>query len=268
MSERLISAAVAIVLLFAVLYVNSILNIKIAVYVIAALMLVALAEMYKPLGIAKHKSLCVIGVITALAVIFAEAYIGIIVSISVMLFFAAAVFNHNEIKFNTVCAALFSTLYISLGFHYLENMMKLEYGMGMLFFVLIAAFVTDSGAYFVGRAFGKHKLAPKLSPKKTVEGSVSGVFCSVIAIFVYKYIMQYAYNGIGLNTVNIIINVVIAAIAGEIGDLSASLVKRELGIKDYGKIMPGHGGVLDRFDSILFVAPTVYFLNMVLPIIH
>ncbi len=268
MSKRLISAAVAILLLFAVLYVNSVLNIKIAVYVIAALTVVALAEMYKPLGITKHKSLCVIGAITALAVIFAEAYIGTVVSISVILFFAAAVFNHNEIKFNTVCTALFSTLYISLGFHYLENMLKLKYGMGMLFFVLIAAFVTDSGAYFIGRAFGKHKLAPNLSPKKTIEGSVGGILCSVIAIFVYKYVMQCVYSGIELNSVNIIINVVTAAVAGEIGDLSASLVKRELGIKDYGKIMPGHGGVLDRFDSILFVAPTVYFLNGILPIVH
>ena len=80
--------------------------------------------------------------------------------------------------------------------------------------------------------------------------------------------MQSAYGGIQLNTVNIIVDVVIAAVVGEIGDLSASLVKRELNIKDYGKIMPGHGGVLDRFDSILFVAPTVYFLDMILPIIH
>ena len=91
---------------------------------------------------------------------------------------------------------------------------------------------------------------------------------AVIAIFIYKYIMQYAYGGIELNTVNITINVIIAAVAGEIGDLSASLVKRELNIKDYGKIMPGHGGVLDRFDSILYVAPTVYFLNKILPIIR
>ena len=91
---------------------------------------------------------------------------------------------------------------------------------------------------------------------------------SVIAIFIYKYIMQSAYGGIQLNTVNIIVDVVIASVVGEIGDLSASLVKRELNIKDYGKIMPGHGGVLDRFDSILFVAPTVYFLDMILPIIH
>lgn len=268
MAERLISAAAAIALLFAVLYVNSVLHIEIAVYVIAVLAIIALNEMYKPLKITKYKSLCIIGTITTLAVIFAGEYSGIIVSIAIMLFFAAAVFNHEKIRFNTICTALFVTLYISFGFHYLETMLKLECGLGMLFFVLIAAFVTDSGAYFTGRAIGKHKLAPNLSPKKTVEGSVGGVVCSVIAIFVYKYIMQYAYTGIELNTANIIVNVTIAAVAGEIGDLSASLVKRELGIKDYGKIMPGHGGVLDRFDSILFVAPTVYFLNGVLPIIH
>lgn len=268
MAERLISAGVAIVLLFAVLYINCILNVKIAVYVIAALAIVALHEMYKPLGIAKHKFVYGTGILVVLAMLFAGNYAGIIVSIAVMLLFAAAVFKHNEVKFNTICTALFSALYISFGFHYLESMLKFEYGLGMLFFVLIAAFVTDSGAYFTGRTFGKHKLAPNLSPKKTVEGSIGGILSSVAAIFIYKYIMEYAYNGIELNTVNMVINVVVAAIAGEIGDLSASLVKRELGIKDYGKIMPGHGGVLDRFDSIMFVAPTVYFLNEILPIIR
>lgn len=268
MAKRLVSAAAAILLLFAVLYADSVLNIKIAAYAIAVLAAVALKEMYKPLGITKHKSLCVIGILTMFAVIFASEYVGIIVSISIMLFFTTAVFRHDKIKFNTICAALFATLYISFGFHYLEIMLKLKCGMGMLFFVLIAAFVTDSGAYFTGRAIGKHKLAPNLSPKKTIEGSVGGIVCSVIAIFIYKYIMQYAYAGTELNTVNIIIDVVIAAVAGEIGDLSASLVKREFKIKDYGKIMPGHGGVLDRFDSILFVAPTVYLLNGILPIIR
>ena len=268
MAERLVSAAAAILLLFAVLYVDCVLNIKIAVYVIAILALIALHEMYKPLGIVKHKSVCAVGILTTLAVVFAGEYIEIAVSIAVMLFFATAVFRHNEIKFNTICTALFSALYISFGFHYFESMLRMNCGLGMLFFVLIAAFVTDSGAYFVGRTFGKHKLAPELSPKKTVEGSIGGIVFAVIAIFIYKYIMQYAYGGIELNTVNITINVIIAAVAGEIGDLSASLVKRELNIKDYGKIMPGHGGVLDRFDSILFVAPTVYFLNKILPIIR
>ena len=268
MAERLISAAVAIMLLFAVLYVNCVMNIKIAIYVIAILALIALHEMYKPLGIVKHKSLCTVGILMTLAVIFDGTHTEIAVSIAVMLFFAAAVFKHKEIKFNTICTALFSALYISFGFHYLESMLRREYGLGMLFFVLIAAFITDSGAYFVGRAIGKHKLAPELSPKKTIEGSAGGVVFSVIAIFIYKYIMQSAYGGIQLNTVNIIVDVVIAAVVGELGDLSASLVKRELNIKDYGKIMPGHGGVLDRFDSILFVAPTVYFLDMILPIIH
>ena len=141
-----------------------------------------------------------------------------------------------------------------------------EFGLAMVFVALIAAFLTDTGAYFTGYFFGKHKLIPEISPKKTVEGAIGGVAICVISMLVYAWILTFF--GIKANLLNIVIIGVIASVISQFGDLSASMIKRGLGIKDYGDIMPGHGGVLDRIDSLLFTAPAIYYLNMILPLLE
>jgi phosphatidate cytidylyltransferase len=135
-----------------------------------------------------------------------------------------------------------------------------KHGIVLLILGLCGAWIADSGAYFAGTFFGKHKLCPTISPKKTVEGLVGGIIITgiVFVAFNFVYANYISDENIKVNYIITAVTGMICAVIGTIGDLSASLIKRQCGIKDYGKIMPGHGGIMDRFDSVLFVMPTFY----------
>jgi len=130
-----------------------------------------------------------------------------------------------------------------------------EYGI-LVWLIFITAFGTDTMAYFTGYAIGKHKLAPKISPKKTIEGSIGGIFGSVLLCGLFGY---FVIPGLLLHC---IIIGILGGVISQFGDLTASIFKRKMGIKDYGNLIPGHGGILDRFDSVLFTAPMVYYYIM------
>ena len=122
----------------------------------------------------------------------------------------------------------------------------------------IFSFLSDTGGYFGGRFFGKHKLAPKVSPKKTVEGSIGGLAGNVLGAVIFAAVMnQWFYAGIVNSYLGMILLGLVCSVVAQIGDLSFSLIKREFGIKDYGHLFLEHGGVLDRFDSVLFVTPLI-----------
>ena len=127
-----------------------------------------------------------------------------------------------------------------------------EYGL-LVWLIFLTAFGTDTMAYFTGLAIGKHKLCPKISPKKTMEGSVGGILGSLIFCGLFGYLFAPI-----LLTHCLIIGF-LGGIISQFGDLTASIFKRKMGIKDYGNLIPGHGGILDRFDSVLFTAPLVYY---------
>ena len=141
---------------------------------------------------------------------------------------------------------------------YLKQLLpRATYGYDALYFIFLIlgfAWGGDSAAYFAGRAFGKHKLAPVVSPKKTVEGAVGGVVGGAVLVLIAAVIMNRTLD-LGMPLWSAVVLGAVGAVLGEIGDLSFSVIKRQTGIKDYGHIFPGHGGVLDRFDSVLFVAP-------------
>ena len=124
-------------------------------------------------------------------------------------------------------------------------------GKKLVWLIFIIAFMTDTFAYFAGYLFGKHKLIPEVSPKKTIEGSIGGILGSTICCLIFGYIFK-------LDIVMMIVIGSIGSIIAQIGDLFASSIKRYVGIKDYGNLIPGHGGILDRFDSVILVAPFVY----------
>jgi len=136
-----------------------------------------------------------------------------------------------------------------------------ENGLFLLIMGLCGAWIADTGAYFTGVAFGKHKLCPEISPKKTIEGFAGGITFTGIA-----YAVAFSIRGgFSVSTAAAAFCVgAVCAVIGTVGDLSASMVKRQIGFKDYGRIMPGHGGLMDRFDSVLFVLPTFYIMTALL----
>ncbi|MGR3741691.1 phosphatidate cytidylyltransferase [Companilactobacillus sp. DQM5] len=172
------------------------------------------------------------------------------------------VFSKNKFNFEDAGVSIVSMAYIGTGFHYLAAIRNVNgtdfYGFKLLIFALLIVWITDSGAYFVGRAIGKHKLFPYISPNKTWEGSIGGTVIAVIIATIYA--MYFLPN---IDFTYIIIISIIASIAGQLGDLVESAYKRFYRVKDSGKILPGHGGILDRFDSMLIVLPLLHLFGLV-----
>ncbi len=134
----------------------------------------------------------------------------------------------------------------------------------MVLLPLVSAFTSDASALFAGMAFGRHKLAPELSPKKTVEGAVGGLLGAIACTVLYGYIMQTGF-GLAVSYPRLAVYGALGSLISQLGDLFFSYIKRQYGIKDYGNIFPGHGGVLDRFDSVVFCAPLTELLIRILP---
>ncbi len=192
-------------------------------------------------------------------------YFEIISLMYLILLMAVYVFTFPKYKAYDIWLSFFGFFYVSvmLSFIYKIRMVE-EYGQYLVWLVFICSWVCDTSAYCVGMLLGKHKLAPKLSPKKSIEGSIGGIAGSAIVGAVYGYALRESMT---TNISPVLLFALIGAIGAvlsQIGDLAASAIKRNYEIKDYGKIIPGHGGILDRFDSVIFTAPVIYFLFVVL----
>lgn len=177
--------------------------------------------------------------------------------------FATILLNYEKIKVRNVMSAMALCSAVTFFFSHAMNI-RTDYVFGreLLWIVIICACLTDTCALFAGKYFGKRKLAPKISPKKTVAGAIGGFFGSVISAVVYGIIIKLTSAEISVNFLSLAALGFLSAIFAQLGDLSMSAVKREAGIKDYGNIIPGHGGILDRIDSIVFTAPLVYYFIM------
>lgn len=158
-------------------------------------------------------------------------------------------------------AKLACTVFGGTIFPLLYSTLLLLHEVGVVVFLLpfVAAWTTDTGAYFVGRFLGKHKLAPVISPKKTVEGAVGGTLICMLCMVAYGLIVNRWFDG-DFPLVFLAVSGLVLSVLSQLGDLSLSIIKREYTIKDYGVVFPGHGGILDRFDSVLFTAPATYFI--------
>ena len=178
--------------------------------------------------------------------------------------FIYAVLKRGSVKFSEITSHFTMLLYISISFTALTLVRYITNGVYMFALVFVASWVCDVFAYFVGRAIGKHKLIVEISPKKTVEGSIGGIVCTTLAFALYGLIITL-FDGPKPNYLVLVILGFALSIIAQFGDLICSLIKREHGIKDYGNIFPGHGGVLDRFDSILAVAPILYVICVLFP---
>ena len=274
MKTRIITAVVGIVVLIGVLFTFDTLIFNL---VITAITLIALHEIYAALGFEKQ-GWPLFGVLvpyTFLVMLSSyELYRRLVMPASflVVLFYAIyLVVRNGTISYQKASGlAMFSGIVIFCFYSFIrlkELLPVEEYGYDAVFFILLIlcfAWGGDTCAYFAGRAFGKHKLCPVVSPKKTVEGAIGGVLGTMVfgvaATLIYSIAADrmeaFTRSNIGVSMyVVIALLACVAAVLGIYGDLFASVVKRQCGIKDYGTIFPGHGGILDRFDSVMFIAP-------------
>lgn len=173
----------------------------------------------------------------------------------------------NRIKPQKTPAAVFISLFIPLFYRSIPELRKMEDGMYIVFLMIIESILTEMGGYFIGRKFGKHKLAPVISPNKTWEGAIGGTAAAVLLLNVIAFICS-RLTGFSVSVLRFEIYLILGSLIGQYADLSTSVIKRVCGVKDYGEIFPGHGGVLDRFDSQLYSAPfTLVFISLAGPVI-
>ena len=173
----------------------------------------------------------------------------------VMIILVVPVFSKNSYTFDDAAFPVLVSLYVGYGFQNF-NLARTE-GIPVVMFALLVVWSTDIGAYFCGMKFGKNKLAPNISPNKTIEGSIGGILCAMVVAGIYVLIWPMNYNLLVMLVLTAIFSVV-----GQLGDLVQSAYKRHYGVKDSGKILPGHGGILDRFDSLLFVFPLMHLVGL------
>ena len=178
----------------------------------------------------------------------------------------AAFESGRRIAFARILTALFGGTLIPLMLSGLVSLRIMPEGRLFVLLPIISAFITDAGAYFTGVLIGKKKPFPLVSPKKTVEGFFGGLLIGTAAVVLYGVILDFATLH-SIEYMTLVIYGILGALATVLGDLAFSLIKREYGIKDYGQLLPGHGGMLDRFDSMIFAAPVMLMLASVMPAI-
>lgn len=234
---------------------------------LAALSAIAAWELLTCVGAGRHKALCAASVLCAafsVAFVYFNAYIyGELVVVYAMGVFAYAVCRGGAVKFQQIMAAMFAMVVIPYAFGSFLRLYALGLHRAFLLLPLLFSFASDTGAFFVGRALGKHKLAPRVSPHKTVEGALGGLAANALSGALFALVMNGALD-YSIPYLAIALVGLACSVVAQLGDLSFSLIKREFGIKDYGRIFLEHGGVLDRFDSVLFVAPV---LGIVMPLV-
>lgn len=257
MLKRILTSLIGLIIFAAVIFSHH--------YVLyIAITLLVMGMLYEMYGmIDADKKLRLIGLCAAFflcaGIILGKMLFGVYAAI--MLFMLSMVFLHGKVKSGEVlsCAAL--TIYIAMSMLAVILIRKRCDQFSVLL-PFVCAWLTDTGAYFTGTFIGKHKLVPQISPKKTVEGAIGGTLLSIIGCVLYIVILCISMAD-GLPRVSVMLKFaslgLVGAIVSQLGDLIASCIKRDCDKKDYGSILPGHGGLMDRFDSVIFVAPVVYY---------
>ncbi|HEM2810147.1 TPA: phosphatidate cytidylyltransferase [Streptococcus suis] len=179
-------------------------------------------------------------------------------AIVVFLLLGSIVFNFGQYNYSDVVFPIASSFYIGIGFHNLI-LARID-GLNKIFFALLIVWATDIGAYLIGRQIGRRKLLPRVSPNKTIEGFIGGILSAVVVALIFLIFDKSLLAGYSLGMMLLL--VVIFSIFSQFGDLVESAIKRHFGVKDSGKIIPGHGGILDRFDGMIFVFPIMHFFGL------
>lgn len=270
MKTRVITAAVGLSVLAVVLYFFETPVLDVTVALLSG---IAVYEMLNAAGLTKMR------LFEAVCIVFGALFSTVFFNIfSSMTFLAEFIFagivlvfvlvDHKELKITDAAFAFFMTAMVPRAFSMLILYREYDkpFSLFLVFLSLLVAWLNDASAFFIGRRFGKKKLCPEISPHKTVEGAFGGIAGCMVGCSIFMYFFASAHQ-LSVNWLNFIVFLAFGAGAGILGDLCASIIKRQFGIKDYGNIMPGHGGIMDRFDSWIFVAPLLYIWNIYLPFI-
>lgn len=263
MGLRIFSGLTAVAILLVVTFAS------VEIFAVACGLLAALAinELFNSFRKEGFKPLKIFGFVWCLAVPIislqtqyhyvlpiAGIYLAFFASTAVL--FIILVFNIEHTSSGDIASTVLGTIYIVLAFTSFVLIRSLTDGQMLIWIAFIGAWATDTFAWMTGLAFGKTKILPLVSPKKSLEGTIGGVIGCSIVIVIFAYINQKSFNNL-----NIYLVVLLGSLCGifsQLGDWAMSAFKRKSGIKDFGKFLPGHGGVLDRFDSILFISPLIY----------
>lgn len=265
MRQRVITAVVALALFIPIIYLGGI-PIELTG---AALAVVAVYELFRMKGLQMLSFEGIIAAIGAILLVlpkerwffflpagtdtFSLFYLTVLVLLGV------SVVSKNMYTIDEAGFPVIVSLYVGMGFREFVNA-RTE-SLIMLFFGLLVVWATDIGAYMFGRKFGKNKLWPEISPNKTVEGALGGILSAVVIAAVY-YLLFKSKQNFGHELPILLVLTVIFSVCGQFGDLVESAIKRHYDVKDSGKILPGHGGILDRFDSMLFVFPIMHLFGL------
>lgn len=233
---------------------------------------IAAYELLSSTGYVKHIRLVAYAVVMAFLVTmwshfgmpYAVGVLGLLIFTAIL--FGEMMLSHIKLRFERVALCYVAGIVVPFLFSSLVRIHATG-GTGRYFIMLpfIMAFASDTGAYFTGKYMGKHKLAPAISPKKTIEGAVGGMVGAVLGLLIYSLVLQFAFD-FEVNYFYAAIYGLLGSVGGMYGDLCFSVLKRQTGIKDYGNLIPGHGGILDRFDSMMIVGPLAEVLLILIPL--
>ncbi len=269
MGKRILVAVVCIPLIFVIFFLLPPIFLPI---MISALSMVAVHEVLWSTGFVKNPKISALSIALSGVIPFwvfigegmRSALVGIFLYF--LLIFVVAISSHYTVTLEKMGGSFFFAMLIPYFLSSFVRLHQMYLGEFLILIPLVAAFTSDAFALFAGMAFGKHKLAPELSPKKTVEGAVGGFVGSIVCCLIYGAVMQFGFQ-LKVSYVIFAIYGALGSLVSQIGDLSFSYIKRQYGLKDFGNIFPGHGGVLDRFDSVIFCAPLIEILVHFLPAI-
>ncbi len=271
MKQRILSALAGLVILAVVLGMFNTLVLNAAIGVIGV---IAVWEFCHATRIDRNKALLFMACFIAAVVPFipraeGEDLLPLVVLPYIGILFCILLATHKTTPVEQIALTFLISLAIPLALAsavYFRDTYGVTLGLFYLLISLGGAWFSDTGAYFVGCAIGKHKMSPVISPKKTWEGAVGGVVVCIICMLLVGKAFEMAFPQYAVNYLWLALIAPLASVTSIVGDLSASLVKRQFGIKDFGNIMPGHGGVLDRFDSVLFVLPLIWGIVQFFPV--
>ena len=259
---RLISGIFLLVALIFVLYTGG----DLLFFVCATLSICGLIELFRVFKLANSRLAYIAYLLTVFYYVMLLYYrnMGILLFLILLLLLLLTfyVFSYPKFTIKQVSMIFFGIIYVAITFSFIYLIRTInKFGIYFVWLIFISSWGSDTFAYCTGLLFGKHKLSPILSPNKTIEGAIGGVLGSFILGVIYTYLVLYKFtDNIQISSLRVGIACGIGAIISMIGDLTASAIKRDYKVKDYGNLIPGHGGILDRFDSVIFTAPALYFI--------